>query len=257
MTETLMTSRVEYVNEYPYVRYSEDGEYWTACPRCAGTGSYSFDGYSSECYLCRGTKSVSCVGDREAVEKHSAKRAKARAAREAKKEREYRAMAAEAEARIATFVAAEPEVAAFLRPIWEAENVTNQFLDSLAGQVFNYGSKSKNTLSEKQIEAIKRIIAAEAAKPKTEYLAEEKKRVEFEGEIVHRNSIDGDFGVSIFLIIKVSESVTVKTWTSAGWAFGSQIEKGYKGKFKGTVKVNAPSARGENVSVLTRLATVE
>jgi hypothetical protein len=89
----------------------------------------------------------------------------------------------------------------------------------------------------------------------SEYVADEGAKVEVTGEVVFSKLIDGVYGSSMMVIIKVSDTVKVKTFSTSEWVWTDKSEKGAVLTLKGTVKKNE-EYKGEKSSVLTRTKLV-
>lgn len=87
----------------------------------------------------------------------------------------------------------------------------------------------------------------------SEYLGEAGDKVEFTGEVVYTKSIDGAYGSSMLIIIKVSETVTVKTFATAAWVW--EAKKGDTISLKATIKANE-EYNGIKSSLITRSKVV-
>lgn len=200
-----------------------EGQYYRGCRRCGGSGHYSFDGYSSDCYEC-GNSSARygvCVGNLEQAKKDATKRAKAKAAREAKKEQKRLALLAKREDAQLEVKAVAPEVYEFLMSD-AAYNHRNSFISEMASK-FQYHIPEKKW-TEKMTDAIRRhlstLAAAEAdaaAHPVVEG------RIVIRGEILSNRIDENDYGTTYKILVKDERGF--KVWGSLAKALWDGINE--------------------------------
>lgn len=163
------TTPATYVDPYPGRKGSD--RIWSECGKCSGTGSVSWgidvDGVvnytdgtrrvvSRVCFDCNGVGRTShLVSSARATARRQAREAEAAAARAVAYVAEQAAKKAETDAKRAEFAADHGDVVE-----WVTANAgRSQFAESLADTLEEYAG-----LSEKQVAAVRRIIADDAEK---------------------------------------------------------------------------------------------
>lgn len=192
---TITSINPEFVTTEGYDYLLFEGKFYRGCTRCHGTGHYSFDGHSSECYQCGNTsaKLGVLVGDRAAADRDALKRRKAKDAREAKKERERLAKLATREAAQLAIKKTHPEMYDFLMSD-EATDSKNSFVSSMSYD-FRYHLGLRRSWSDRKtaavLNAMERVAAQDAhanAHPVVEG------RIVITGEIVGVKLVESDYG---------------------------------------------------------------
>jgi len=208
-----------------YIYLIHEGEYYRGCRRCGGTGHYSFDGYSSECYEC-GNSSARygvCVGTLEQAQKDAMKRAKAKAAREAKKEQVRLAKLAKREEAQLAVKAVAPEIYEFLMSE-DAYNSRIGFIASMASK-FQYHIPEKKW-TEKMTDAVRRHLV-QLAEREGEALAHPvlEGRIVIRGEIMSAKFVENDFGTAYKILVKDERGF--KVWGTLPKAQADQARDEY------------------------------
>lgn len=189
-----------------------EGQYYRGCRRCGGTGHYSFDGYSSECYEC-GNSSAKfgvCVGTLEEAAKDALKRRKAKDRRDAKREEKRLALLAKREEAQLAVKAVAPEVYEFLMTE-DAYNHRNSFIAQMASKFQYHIPEQKWT--EKMTDAIRRhlsTLAAQEADAAAHPVLEG--RIVIRGEILSVKVVEGDYGTVYKILVKDERGF--KVWGS-------------------------------------------
>jgi hypothetical protein len=219
----LHTNLVEHEGFF-FVEYN--GSYFKGCRRCGGTGHYSFDGMSSDCYLCGNTpaKLGEPLDSLEAAQKwcheRAVRRAQADRKREAKRQVEVQALADK--------VASLPEeVRTFLLGISLEEFATEEdyyngiknpgyerssFLRAMAEHV-QFVSMARKPFTANMLTAVQNEIAKRATKQaEAELTPAPSGRVAVTGEIVSAKIVEGDYGTSYKALVKADEGF--KVWVS-------------------------------------------
>lgn len=246
-----------YSNKQIYVPVRGTEFYTITCGRCGGSGGMSHYAHidNGVCYGCggRGTFGSATNAYVEGLRKQ-------KEARDAKKEAKRLALCAKRDERVLAFAAAEPELAAVLESVYNDERAGGNFYRSLAEQLHNAVGKA---LTENQINALRKAVEQDEQKKlaqldkatAAEFIGEEGEKVVFDGEVVFSKLCDGLYGSSMMVVIKVSETVTVKTFSTAAWVWTEASNAGTKLSLKGTVKKNE-IYEGVKSSLLTRVSEV-
>lgn len=201
MTHTTITTGIE-INGYYFCM--SDGVYFRGCKRCGGTGHYSFNGYDSICYSCNNffeARLGDYVGTLEDAQKDADKRAKAKAAREAKKERERLAKLAKREEAQLAVKATHPEVYEYLMDEQRPYD-RNSFIASVASK-FQFDIGITAAWTENMTNAVLRVIERTAA-AKVEAAAHPVPagRQVVTGEIIGTKVVEGDYGTAYKITVK-------------------------------------------------------
>lgn len=200
---TTITSGIE-INGYYFASPDGGVTLYRGCKRCGGTGHYSFNGYDSICYHCNNffeARLGDFVGDRAAAEKDADKRAKAKAAREAKKERERLAKLAKREEAQLAVKATHPEVYEYLMDEQRPYD-RNSFIASVASK-FQFHIGIEAVWTENMTNAVLRVIERDAA-AKVEAAAHPVPagRQVVTGEIIGAKCVEGDYGTAYKITVK-------------------------------------------------------
>lgn len=195
---------------FSYIEF--EGTFYKGCKRCGGSGHYSFDGYSSECYACGNTSAK--LGDDFSSEAEAQKwchgKALRRAQRDRKREQERLALVAEMVANQEYLKAEAPEVYEFLMA-FDAESDRNSFLRNMASVLQYVGLTRKFTPN--MIEATRKAMAALDAK-----LADQEAhpvpegRITITGEIIGTKVVEGDYGTAYKITVK--DDAGYRVWVS-------------------------------------------
>ncbi|QDF15994.1 hypothetical protein H3N89_gp29 [Microbacterium phage MonChoix] len=192
------------------------------CRRCGGTGHYSFNGFDSICYLC-GNTYEGRIGDifenEAAAKKWCHERAVRKAQADRKRQREYDAKVAAAEARREALKAADPEVFEFLMGIvieddtqkdfdtyeeWAAQATQvrlerDGFIRTMA-ETLRWVGPSKD-FTPNMIAAVRRTMEKRATL-KAASVAAPEGRVTVTGEVVGTKVVEGDYGTAYKITVK-------------------------------------------------------
>lgn len=190
-----------------------DGSYFKGCRRCGGTGHYSYDGMSSDCYLCNNSsaKLGEPLESYEAGIKWCHTRAMARKRREAKKEQERLAKLAKREEAQLAVKEIAPEVYDFLMSDAAYES-RNSFVAQMSS-VFQYHIGTDRRWTEKMTDAIRRhlsTLAREEADAAAHPVVEG--RIVIRGEIMSAKVVETDFGTAYKILVKDERGF--KVWGS-------------------------------------------
>lgn len=221
---------------FTYVEFN--GEFFKGCKRCGGTGHYSFDGYSSDCYACGNSseKLGEHLGnDRKVAEKWCHERAVRRAQRERKAQAKAQAAQDARDARVAALTATDPEVVALLKKTDDAEaeayatgdyravERTNGFLRDMAGKLFN---AAESGLTDNMVAALRKFVASEAEKAaKAAAHPAPSGRVVVTGEIASAKVKESDYGVAYKILVK--DDAGFKVWVSLPKAQADQAREAW------------------------------
>lgn len=212
--DTIFTTGIEKdVDLLGYNYLLHDGQYYRGCRRCGGSGHYSFDGYSSECYECGNTSARYgvCVGTLEEATKDAEKRAKAKAARDAKRQREYQKKVDAAQALRDELKASDPDVYDFLMGI-SIDTVDeyddgsklekNQFIRAMAETLRWVGQSRRFTPN--MIAAVRKAMETRAAKAVVNAAKApvvEGRRV-ITGKVISTKVVEGDYGTTYKFLVE-------------------------------------------------------
>lgn len=244
----MQTTTIDRVTFDTYTYLVSGERYWPTCRRCGGEGQTPFYWVDNgRCYDCggRGTTARESMTEEQARTR-AGQLNRSRDARIAKKENERLAtLQKRAEAR-AAFEAKHGELCEALR------QSSDGFLRRLQEALEQYG-----TLTEAQVAAGERAMA----QARERFVKDAEKqllgrpvgepgdKVTVSGTIEQLTSIEGQYGTSRLVVLVTAERVTVKTFTTAGWAW--EVDKGDTVTITGTVKKNE-EYKGVTASVLTR-----
>ena len=222
------TATVPQTHEHEGYTYLElGGRFYKGCKRCGGTGHYSFDGYSSECYEC-GNSAYGKLGvelaSREAAEKWCHNKRMAANRRAAKKEEERLAKLAKREAAQLIIKTEAPEVYEFLMSDAAYES-RNTFIAQMSS-VFQYHIGTDRRWTENMTKAIQKHLSKlterdgdEAAVPVVEG------RIVIRGEIMSAKEVETDFGIAYKILVKDERGF--KVWGSLPKAQAEQAREEY------------------------------
>jgi hypothetical protein len=226
----------------------EDGQITPClpCGRCGGYGEYSFNSMDgSMCYGCYG------AGTGKPIEWTDAERiAKRRTADKARAEKKrIAALLDSAYAFNALFDEAADVIA------WLSDKTDrNGFIGDVARKL-----RDNSTLSERQIAAIRKIIAQDAEKKESAkaagHFGEIGKRVEVEVQIVSIKAIESQFGESLLLTMKTREGHTLKSFASSSWAYAQEVSPAFV-NVKLTPKAHE-EYNGEPQTMVSRVAAAK
>lgn len=199
-----------------------NGHFYKGCKRCGGTGHYSFDGYSSECYEC-GNSTYGKLGaelpSREAAEKWCHVRALAKANRDRKRFAKEQAARDARDTRVAALKETDADVVAMLQKIYDDENEAygtgdysrvskNGFLRDMASKLFNAGSDG---LTENMLVALRKAVVREvekvAAKAALPALVEGRRTVA--GKVVSTKSFESDYGTAYKMLVELEDGTRI------------------------------------------------
>jgi hypothetical protein len=204
MNTTTDTTSTVYVDPYPGRKGSE--RIWSTCTKCGGSGSVSWGidvdavvsgrVVSRVCFDCNGVGSTShLVSSARATARRQAREAAAAAARAEAYVAEQAAKKAEADAKRAEFAADHGDVVDWIT----ANAGRSSFAESLADTLDEYAG-----LSEKQVAAVRRIIADDETKsPVVEG------RVVVNGEVLSVRWVDNAYGSTRKMRVRDDRGFTV------------------------------------------------
>lgn len=218
-----ITATVPQTHEHEGYTYLElGGRFYKGCKRCGGTGHYSFDGYSSECYECGNSPLAKLgveLGSKEAAEKWCHNKAVAQANRDRKREAKAQAARDARDARVAALKATDADVVAMLQKIYDDENEAYQtgdyskvsksgFLRDMASNLFNAGGRD---LSEKMLVALRKVVAREAEKAVAQAAlpALVEGRREVVGKVVSTKTVESDYGTGYKMLVELSDGTRI------------------------------------------------
>lgn len=197
-----------------YTFLEVDGGFFKGCRRCGGTGHYSFDGFSSDCYAC-GNNVSARLGDFISNEIEDARtwchnKAVARDRRDRRREEQRLAKLARRQVAWNALEAAHPQVWALLAEAADVASYTesreqhvterDNFVRSIADRLW---SLDERPLTEKQIEAMYAVVErrSEQAAYAESHPAPEG-RVEVTGEIIGARVKETDYGTQYKITVK-------------------------------------------------------
>ncbi|AUX83243.1 hypothetical protein PBI_RACCOON_30 [Microbacterium phage Raccoon] len=221
--------------EFEGFYYVQSGDTFAkGCSRCGGTGHYSFNGFDSICYKCHNIFELRLgdVFDNEAAaQKWCHERAVRKAQADRKRQREYDAKVAAAEARREALKAADPEVFEFLMGIvieddtqkdfdtyeeWAAQAQPvklekDGFIRTMA-ETLRWVGPSKD-FTPNMIAAVRRTMEKRAGQAaKAAETPAPSGRVVVTGEIVSAKIVESDYGTSYKAVVKDDQGFRV--WVS-------------------------------------------
>lgn len=210
-------------HEFEGFTYLElDGRFYKGCKRCGGTGHYSFDGFSSDCYEC-GNSPYAKLGAEFSSEADAQKwchvRALAKANRDRKRIAKEQAARDARDARVAALKETDADVVAMLQKIYDDENEAygtgdyskvskNSFLRDMASKLFNAGDKG---LTENMVVALRKVVVREtekaAAKAALPALVEGRRVLT--GKVVSTKSFESDYGTAYKMLVELEDGTRI------------------------------------------------
>lgn len=242
-----------------------NGKVFEACDRCGGfTGCIPTFGYvfAGQCFGCRGSGVGKAHESLAAAEKNLAKRAKAKAAAERRRQAKWEARAVEIKAEFDAWVAVNPELTKTLAELadrWAPINANGDYdtygddMDErVDGWLFDAAKAVRNGNIPGRADTIPGLLAEYLAKREAKelsvYAGDVDDVVTVTGEVSVAMVIDGQWGSSMMLVWG-NGPVTAKTYTTAKWAW--EVERGTTLTVTGTVK-KLDEYEGTKQTVLAR-----
>jgi hypothetical protein len=236
----MVRAAIDHVGD-PFVLRRE--KLYRGCGRCGGYGEYSYNRIDgSRCFDCAGHG----LG-KETTWADAEKLVKTRRAARDRKNRNERNAAHEA---ALAFDAMWDEAADVIG--WLAgKEERNGFIGDIARKVANLV-----VLSEKQIAAIRKIIAQDAEKKesaaKAGHFGEIAKRVEVEVQVAGIRVVESAFGESLLITMRTREGHVLKSFASSAWAYAAEVSPAFV-KVKLTPKKHE-EYNGEPQTMVSRVA---